>query len=34
MRFEKLAMATAIAITQTGLTKSSFSALLIGGSPG
>jgi hypothetical protein len=32
MRFEKVAMATAIATTQTGLNKSSLAALLISGS--
>lgn len=34
MRFEKGAMATAIAITQTGPNKSSLPALLNSGSPG
>ena len=34
MRFENLATATAIAITQTGPNKSSPAALLIRGSPG
>jgi len=34
MRFEKLAVATPIAITQTGPNKSSLAALLISGIPG
>ena len=33
MGFEKVAMATVIAITQTGPNKSSLAALLISGSP-
>jgi hypothetical protein len=34
MQFEKLAMATAIAIAQTGPDKSSLAPLLVIGSPG